>query len=111
MGAAEPPGDGVRLQGRIQVPFSELPVSSYKVEQQRVRYRDRDFHFVSYEGHPANERKGESAEPPMWYLMGPGKRWPAVPHVVGQPAEELEVALVGWIKEQGLGRAVVTRRP
>lgn len=78
-------------------------MSSYKVEQHRVTYRGRHFHFVSYEGHPANERRGEPAVPPMWYLMGPGKRWPVMPQVAGQSDDEVARALVGWLADHGLG--------
>ena len=66
--------------------------------------RGRDFHFVTYDGHPANERRGEAATPPMWYLMGPAKRWPVMPHVVGQPDEEIERGMMEWLNSQGLGR-------
>ena len=85
-------------------------MSSYKVEQCRVRYSGRDFHFVSYDGHPANERRGETAMPAMWYLMGPARRWPVIPQVAGQPVEEIEAALVDWLKEQGLVRAARATR-
>jgi len=85
-------------------PILEPSVSSYKVEQCRIHYRGRDFHFVSYDGHPANERRAEVAAPPMWYLMGPGRRWPVMPQVPGQPATELEQALIAWLQEQDLGR-------
>jgi hypothetical protein len=77
-------------------------VSHYKVEQCRVTYRGRDFHFVSYDGQPANIRKGEVAVVAMWYLMGPGKRWPVMPQVPGQADDERERAFVTWLKEQGL---------
>lgn len=81
-------------------------MSSYKVEQCHVRYGGRMFHFVSYDHEPANERRGLPAVPAMWYLMGPAKRWPAIPQVVGQTVEELEAALADWLREQGLdGRA------
>jgi hypothetical protein len=79
-----------------------LLVSTYKIEQRRVHYRGRDFHFVSYDGHPANERRGEPSAPPMWYLMGPGRRWPVMPQVAGQPDEEIERGLIGWLQQQGL---------
>jgi hypothetical protein len=79
-------------------------VSSYKVEQRRVTYRGRDFHFVSYDGQPADARRGQEAVPPMWYLMGPGKRWPVMEQTVGQTDEEVERGLVGWLKQQGLSR-------
>jgi hypothetical protein len=77
-------------------------MSHYKVEQRRVTYRGRDFHFVSYDGHPANTRRDEAAVLPMWYLMGPGKRWPVMPQVVGQADDELERALLDWLKKQRL---------
>ena len=78
-------------------------MSTYKVEQCRVRYHGRDFHFVSYDGHTGNERRGEPAVPSMWYLMGPGRRWPVMPHIPGQPVDETERALVGWLEDRGLG--------
>jgi len=84
--------------------LANLPVSSYKVEQCRIRYRGRDFHFVSYDGHPANTRRGELAAPPMWYLMGPGRRWPVMPQIIGQPEPDVEQGLVAWLREQGLAR-------
>lgn len=86
-------------------PFAELPVSSYRVEQLRVTYGGRNFHFVSYDGRPADERRGQPASPPMWYLMGPGRRWPVMPQVVGQSGDELERALIEWLDTQGLGPA------
>jgi hypothetical protein len=41
----------------------------------------------------------------MWYLMGPGKRWPVFEQVPGQPEEETERALLKWLREQDLGKA------
>ncbi len=73
-------------------------MSSYKIEQHRVSYRGRDFHFVSYEAQPANERRGEAAVPPMWYLMQAGKRWPVMPQDAGQTAESVERALRDWLE-------------
>jgi len=80
-------------------------VSSYKVEQRRLAYRGRDFHFVSYDGRPASERLAEAAVPPMWYLMGPGKRWPVMPQIPGQSDDELDRALLKWLEKQGLGHS------
>jgi len=80
-------------------------VSSYKVEQHHVICRGRDFHFVSYDGQPANSRKGEPAVPAMWYLMGPGKRWPVTLQVAGQSSDEVVGVLTGWLKDQGLARS------
>ncbi len=78
-------------------------MSSHKVRQCRLSYRGRDFHFVSYEGHPANERRGETAMPAMWYLMGPAKRWPVMEHVADQPDDEVERGLLRWLGTQELG--------
>lgn len=78
-------------------------MSSHKVKQCRLSFRGRDFHFVSYEGHPANERRGEAAMPPMWYLMGPAKRWPVMEHHPDQPDEEVERGLLKWLSTQELG--------
>jgi hypothetical protein len=79
---------------------SESFVSSYKVEQRRLKHRGREFHFVSYEAQVANERRGVSASPPMWYLMNEGKRRPVLPHVPGQELVELDGALLRWVDEQ-----------
>ena len=84
-------------------------MSSYKVEQHHVRYGGRTFHFVSYDHEPANERRGLAAVPAMWYLMGPAKRWPVMPQVAGQSAEELETAFVTWLRSQGLDRRTAVR--
>jgi hypothetical protein len=74
-------------------------VSNYKSEQRRLVHRGREFHFVSYEGHIANERRGEKAMPPMWYLMSEGKRCPVMPHIVGQDPLEVDYALTLWADE------------
>lgn len=87
---------------------------SYKVEQRHVTFRGRDFHFVSYEGHGANERRGEVEEPAMWCLMNEGKRRPVMPQVAGQDEIELDRALLGWVQEQlgdRIPNPVQTRRP
>jgi hypothetical protein len=84
-------------------------VSSYKVEQCRVTWGGRTFHFVSYDRQPANERRGDPEVPAMWYLMGPGKRWPVMPQVAGQGDEEIERELTAWLKAQGLVRMARAR--
>jgi hypothetical protein len=77
-------------------------MSGYKIEQHHVTYRGRHFHFVSYDGVPANTRRAEPAVPPMWYLMGPGKRWQVMPQVTGLSEDEVAQALLNWLKDQGL---------
>ena len=84
-------------------------MSTFKNAQHRVITKSRTFHFVAYESIPANERRGEAAVPPMWYLMGPAKRWPVMPHVDGQTEEELDLAFRRWIEEQGLSRRRAAR--
>jgi hypothetical protein len=78
-------------------------MSSYKVEQRRLQHRDRQFHFVSYQGQPADARKGEPATPDMWYLINNGKRHAVIPQVHGQDEAELDEALLGWIDEHIYG--------
>lgn len=73
-------------------------MSSYKLEQRRLTHRGREFHFVSYEGQPANAARHQDAMEPTWYLMNAGKRWPALPHQVGQAAEELDQQLADWLE-------------
>ncbi|HEU4587881.1 MAG TPA: hypothetical protein VFS11_04495 [Gemmatimonadales bacterium] len=74
-------------------------MSSFKVEQRRLLFRGREFHFVSYEGRPANERKGDPAEPPMWYLMAEGKRRAVMPHTAGDDPALVDRALLRWLEE------------
>jgi hypothetical protein len=77
---------------------------SYKVEQCHIRAGGREFHFVSYEEQPANDRRGVPAVPAMWYLMGPAKRWPVMPQISGQSQEDIEAGLLSWVIGQGLER-------
>lgn len=74
-------------------------MSTFKVEQRRLLFQGREFHFVSYEGRPANQRKGDPAEPPMWYLMSEGKRRAVMPHTAGDDPALVDRALLGWLEE------------
>ena len=60
-------------------------------------HRGRQFHFVSYDATPANERRGEEAVPAMWYLMNEGKRHQAILLRKEQDPEELDRELVDWL--------------
>lgn len=71
---------------------------SFRHAQHRVSYRDRDFHFVSYEATEANPAKKVEALPATWFLVSSGNRWPAIPLVDGQPLNELEQELVAWLE-------------
>ena len=88
--------------------FSEHLLSNHKVEQRRLYHRGREFHFVSYDAQIANERRGQTAMPPMWYLMIEGKRRPVLPHTPGQELVELDDALLKWVDEQVFGLVAVT---
>jgi hypothetical protein len=85
-------------------------LSSHKVEQRRLYHRGREFHFVSYDAQVANERRGQPAVPPMWYLMMEGKRLPVFPHTPGQELVELDDALLKWLDEQVYGSVPVAVR-
>jgi len=64
-------------------------MSGYITEQHRLVHRGRSFHFVSYEGHPADAKHEQSEMPPTWYLMLAGKRWLVSPQVGGTEPGEL----------------------
>ena len=80
-------------------------MTAYKNAQQHLVFKGRHFHFVSYDGQPANVKRGVIETGPMWYLMGPNKRWPVMPHVIGQTDEEIVSDLKSWISGQGLDTA------
>ena len=53
-------------------------MSTYKVDQRHLNHNGRVFHFVSYEGQPANLKKEEAAVEPSWTATTPsrfGSRW------------------------------------
>lgn len=75
-------------------------MSTYKIDQRHLNHRGRVFHFVSYEGQPANPRKEEPAVEPTWYLMGPGRRWQVMPQQAAQPADDVDRCLIEWLDEQ-----------
>jgi hypothetical protein len=73
-------------------------MSSYKVEQRRLTHRGREFHFVSYEGQPGNVARQVAATVPTWFLMNGGKRWPVVPHMLGQAPGDLDRLFADWLE-------------
>src|SRR5678815_65290 len=63
---------GKRLDYRVRsaaLSYSTRQMTAYKNAQQHVVMKGRDFHFVSYDGTPANEKRGIVETGPMWYLM------------------------------------------
>ncbi len=71
----------------------------YKPQQRHITVRDRKFHFVSYEAHPADPRRDAEAEPEMWYLMRAGRRWAVMPRLPDQQVEETDEKLRIWAEE------------
>lgn len=67
------------------------------VEQRRLRYRGREFHFVSYDGLPANPKRGQPATEPAWWLMSAGTRWEVMPFHRGRDEAELDRAFTAWL--------------
>ncbi len=74
-------------------------MSSYKIDQRHLNHRGRVFHFVSYEGQPANLRREEPAVEATWFLMGPGRRWSVMPQQAAQPTEDVDRCLIEWLDQ------------
>ena len=77
----------------------DIPVSSLRVEQRRLLVRGRTFHFVSYDGIPANVARQIAATAPTWFMMSAGKRWPVMPHVSGQDSADVDRLLAEWVEQ------------
>lgn len=71
-------------------------MSHFRPDQHYLQVHGRTLHFVAYEGRPGNERQGQQAEPPTWYLMCEGSRRRVMPHEAGQPEAERNAALLKW---------------
>ena len=78
-------------------------MGTYRVEQHRLIHNDREFHFVSYDARPANERRGEEELPKMWFLMNAGRRVPVIPQTPGQDPDALEPIFRAWLDEHVFG--------
>jgi hypothetical protein len=74
-------------------------LSTFKSQQRHLTIRGRDFHFVSYEGVPANVRRGEEAQPSMWYLMVAGRRKAAFICAPEHTPEVIDGLLSRWVEE------------
>jgi hypothetical protein len=72
-------------------------MSSYKTQQLRLLHRGRSFHFVSYEGQPADLKKQLAEQPPTWFLMLAGKRWKVGPQVGEAAPGELDRQFGEWL--------------
>ncbi len=67
------------------------------VEQRRLQYRGREFHFVSYDGQAANAKRAQPATAPAWWLMSAGTRWEVMPFHPGRDEAELDRAFRAWL--------------
>jgi hypothetical protein len=81
------------------------PVTRHSVEQRRLTYRGREYHFVSYDGLPASAKPARPATSPAWWLMGAGTRWEVLPYYRGQPPQELDRLFTEWIEAHVYGSA------
>lgn len=80
-------------------------MGGYKTQQHRLVHRGRDFHIVSYEGQPADERRLRPEVPASWYLMLSGKRWRVFPEASDVAPEELLRRFGEWLDEHVFGAA------
>lgn len=86
-------------------------MGAFKPEQRHLELQGRRLHFVSYEGQPANTRKGEDAQPPMWYLMVNGRRFPAFPCDPKQESALVDQELLRWAEANAVGPAALHTEP
>jgi hypothetical protein len=73
-------------------------VSGYKTQQHRLIRAGRSFHFVSYEGQPADLKRLKPETPDAWYLMLAGKRWIVSPQSADTAPEELDRQFGEWLQ-------------
>jgi len=73
------------------------------VEQRRLQYRGREFHFVSYDGLPANAKRAQLATAPAWWLMSAGTRWEVMPFHSGDDEASLDRAFMAWLDANVFG--------
>jgi hypothetical protein len=72
-------------------------MTKFTVEQRRLEYHGREFHFVSYDGQPGNPKRHQPATGPAWFLMSAGKRWEVMPYEPRQEREELDRMFIEWL--------------
>lgn len=68
-----------------------------QTEQRRLQYRGREFHFVSFDGLPANPKRDRAATAPAWWLMNAGVRWEVMPFHAGQDMKDVDRAFTAWL--------------
>ena len=80
-------------------------MSGYRTQQHRLVRRGRSFHFVSYEGQPADVKRQRPEMPPTWYLMLAGKRWIVGPQLGETAPAELDREFGEWLDTHVLSGA------
>ena len=78
-------------------------MSKYKPQQRHLIIQGREYHFVSYEGHAANRRSAQPADPPMWYLMVEGHRCAVAPCDPALAPLQIDAMLAAWVATNALG--------
>ena len=78
-------------------------MSAFKPQQRHLTIKGRTFHFVSYEGSPANLRKAQLPYPPMWYLMVEGRRFPVFPCDANLSLPQIDELLGAWAVDNAMG--------
>lgn len=78
-------------------------MSAFKPQQRHITIKGRTFHFVSYEGQPADVRRSLAERPAMWYLMVEGRRFPAFPCDPTKPLTEIDQLLSRWAEDNATG--------
>jgi hypothetical protein len=71
----------------------------YQTAQEFIVYRNRRFHFVSYEGRQADLARQRDELPPTWFLMRANKRWPVMEQVPHQDRDQLHQQLTNWLEQ------------
>ena len=80
-------------------------MSAFKPQQLHLTIVGQPFHFVAYEGVPANPKRQQLAVGPMWYLMREGKRHLVMAYLPAQAALERDLALTKWTEAHAIGPA------
>jgi hypothetical protein len=78
-------------------------MSRFKPDQRHLTIQGRGFHFVSYEGGPAQRKQAQPADPAMWYLMVEGRRRAVGPCNPQLTSVEIDTALTAWAVRHALG--------
>ena len=77
-------------------------MAAFKPQQRHLTIQDREFHFVSYDAIPADEKRDREFVPAMWYLMVEGRRCEVFPCDEARSEEDLEEALTAWAEEHAI---------